>query len=160
VKETFDALMGDLDYPMFVVTVERGGERSGCLVGFANQCSIDPPRFAVCLSKANRTYTLAVEADMLGVHVVPASEGTLAELFGGETGDDVDKFERCQWSPGPGNVPLLDRCPDRFVGRVLGRFDAGDHVAFVLEPLAAERSGAGSQFRFHRAKRIEPGHEP
>jgi hypothetical protein len=41
---------------------------------------------------------------------------------------------------------------------VLGRVDAGDHDAFLLEPIDAS-SGDGEEFTFHRAKRIDPGHE-
>jgi flavin reductase (DIM6/NTAB) family NADH-FMN oxidoreductase RutF len=156
--ENFNELMGELDYPMFIVTVAREGERAGCLVGFATQCSIHPPRFLACISKLNHTYRLAREASLLAVHFVPADAAPLAELFGGETGDEVDKFARCEWRPGPDGVPLLDACENWFVGTVVERLDAGDHVGFVLEPVVAERRAGDGQFTFHRAKRIEAGH--
>jgi flavin reductase (DIM6/NTAB) family NADH-FMN oxidoreductase RutF len=156
---TFNSLVGDLDYPMFIVTACAGGERAGCLIGFATQASIDPSRFLVCLSHKNRTYRVGVKAELLGVHFVPEEAEDLAELFGGQTGDEVDKFERCAWRPGPGGTPLLDDCPNRFVGRVLERMDCGDHDAFLLEPVLAERGTHSEEFTFHRAKRIEPGHE-
>jgi flavin reductase (DIM6/NTAB) family NADH-FMN oxidoreductase RutF len=159
-EATFNSLVGDLDYPMFIVTACAGGERSGCLIGFATQASIEPSRFLVCLSHENRTYRVAQGTDLLGVHFVPQEAGELAELFGGETGDEVDKFARAGWRPGPGGTPLLDACPNRFVGRVLARLDAGDHDAILLEPLTAERGTDSGEFTFHRAKRIEPGHEP
>jgi flavin reductase (DIM6/NTAB) family NADH-FMN oxidoreductase RutF len=54
----------------------------------------------------------------------------------------------------------VDGCPNRFVGRVLDRLDAGDHDAFILEPVAAERQAEEQEMTFHRAKRIEPGHAP
>ena len=158
-EATFNSLVGDLDYPMFIVTACAGGERSGCLVGFATQTSIDPSRFLVCLSHRNRTYRVAVRAELLAVHFVPAQEEGLAALFGGETGDEVDKFARCAWRAGPGGTPLLERCPNRFAGRVLERMDAGDHDVFLLEPVLAERGTDSDEFTFHRAKRIEPGHE-
>ena len=41
-EATFNSLVGDLDYPMFIVTACADGERSGCLIGFATQASIDP----------------------------------------------------------------------------------------------------------------------
>ena len=42
----FNDLVGGLDYPMFIATARsERGERAGCLVGFATQCSIDPSRF-------------------------------------------------------------------------------------------------------------------
>ena len=159
-ESTFNSLVSDLDYPMFIVTACADGERSGCLIGFATQASIDPSRFLVCLSHKNRTYRVAQGAELLGVHFVPEEQAELAELFGGETGDEVDKFARVGWEPGPGGTPLLDACPNRFVGRVLERLDAGDHDAILLEPVLAERGTDAEEFTFHRAKRIEPGHEP
>lgn len=158
VTEGFDELMAELDPPMFIVTAAVGGERAGCLVGFATQTSIHPQRFLACLSRANRTTRVAAGATHLGVHVVPAGEERLARLFGGETGDEVDKFARCAWREGPHGVPLLDDCANRFVGRVLERLDVGDHVGHLVEPVAADHGAAGPELTFHRARRIEPGH--
>jgi flavin reductase (DIM6/NTAB) family NADH-FMN oxidoreductase RutF len=158
-ERTFQRLVAQLDYPMFIATVAADGERAGCLIGFATQCSIDPPRFLAGISDKNRTYRVAQAADSMALHLVPEHATELAELFGGETGDEVDKFARCDWRPGPGGVPLLDGCPNRFVGRILERVDFGDHVGHVLQPFHADEDAAGGQLGFHRAKRIEPGHE-
>lgn len=154
------AELGDhLDYPMFIVTACAGGRRAGCLVGFCTQCSVDPPRFVVFLSNKNFTYRVAQEASALGIHVVPREAASLARLFGEATGDEIDKFDRCEWTPGAGDVPLLRACPDRFVGRIAGRVDVpdGDHAGFILEPVDLQVEG-GSFFPFSRAKRFEPGH--
>ena len=32
-EETFQRLVAQLDYPMFIATVTAGGERAGCLIG-------------------------------------------------------------------------------------------------------------------------------
>jgi flavin reductase (DIM6/NTAB) family NADH-FMN oxidoreductase RutF len=156
---SFNRLMGTLDYPMFIVTAAADGEMAGCLVGFATQASIDPPRFLVGLSDKNRTYRVAREADTLVVHFVPRDAEGLAELFGGETGDEVDKFARVAWRPGPGGAPVLEDCANWFAGRVLERTRFGDHVGFLLEPVHVETAGDQEEFTFHRARRIEPGHE-
>jgi flavin reductase (DIM6/NTAB) family NADH-FMN oxidoreductase RutF len=158
-EETFQDLVAQLDYPMFIATVAADGERAGCLIGFATQASIHPPRFLAGISDKNRTHRIARGASSMAIHLVPADATELAELFGGETGDDVDKFERCSWHPGPDGVPLLDDCPNRFVGRILERVDFGDHTGLLLEPVAAEADEKSGQLGFHRAKRIEPGHE-
>ncbi len=159
VPHTFAALTGDLDYFMLVVTTAARGERSGCLVGFSTQCSIDPPRFLVCLSDKNHTTRVAAEADALAVHFLPDTADDLAELFGSETGDRIDKFERCRWHPGPEGLPILDACGRWFAGRVLERRPLGDHIAHLLEPFAAVKDDHGGTFAFHRAKRLEPGHQ-
>lgn len=152
-------LVSALDYPMFIVTAAVGEERAGCLVGFATQCSIDPPRFLVCLSDKNRTFRVAQEAESMVVHLVPDDADELADLFGGETGDEVDKFARVEWQPGPGGAPVLEACENWFAGRVLERIPAGDHCAYLLEPTEAHGAEHETPFSFHRARRIEPGHE-
>lgn len=158
VRRAFSGLTLALDGPMFIVTAAAGGERSGCLIGFGVPCSVDPQRFLACLSKANHTHGVARRATHLGVHVVPAAAPELAELFGGETGDEVDKFARVDWREGPHGVPLLEACANRFVGEVLDRVDVGDHEAFLLGPAWAEHRDGDPALRFGTARRIEPGH--
>ena len=158
IRGTFEELAGHLDYPMYVVTAAAGDERAGCLVGFGSQCSIDPPRFMVFVSDKNHTYRVAHESSVLAVHVLPEDAEDLARLFGEQTGDEIDKFERCEWEPGPHGVPLLTRCSDRFVGTVLDRRAVGDHTAFLLAPVEVS-AGGGSFFPFRRAQELQPGHE-
>ena len=159
--ETFVELMGVLDYPMFIVTARVGDRREGCLIGFATQASIDPPRFLAALSDKNRTCELALSADHLAVHLVPADALELAELFGGETGDEVDKFARCRWHDGPHGLPILDDCGDWFVGQILERAVLGDHVGHLLEPVAAAHGASDSRLlSFHSTRSISPGHAP
>jgi flavin reductase (DIM6/NTAB) family NADH-FMN oxidoreductase RutF len=88
-EQTFRELVAQLDYPMFIATVATDEERAGCLIGFATQCSIHPPRF------------------LAGISV-----------------------------------------------------EFGDHTGMVLEPVCAEVQQADDgRLGFHRAKRIDPGHE-
>lgn len=156
----FNRLMAELDYPLFIVTAAVGEERSGCLVGFASQMSIRPGRFLVGISVKNHTFGVALRADVLAVHFLPLEAEHLAALFGGETGDEIDKFARVGWRPGPAGTPILTELENWFAGRVLERFDFGDHHGFLLEPIEGEARHAGSPLTFRRAKWIEPGHEP
>ncbi len=151
-------ILGDLDYPMLVVTAAAGGRRSGCLVGFASQCSISPSLLMVWISKVNHTYPVAMGADALGVHFLSRADGALAELFGGETGDDVDKFAQCRWHEGALGVPLLDACTRWWVGSVVDRIETGDHVGHLLEPVEAAAGPWPGQLPFQAVRRLAPGH--
>lgn len=124
-RRAFHELVAELDYPMFIATTRAGDERAGCLLGFATQCSIDPPRFLVCLSDKNYTCQIANR----------------------------------EWHEGPHGLPILAECDNWFAGAILARHDLGDHVGFVLEPIAASSGTPLDEFTFHRARRIEPGHE-
>ena len=158
-RSTFHRLVGDLDYPMVVVTVASGGRRSGCLVGFSTQCSIDPARFVVFISDKNFTYRVARDADHLAVHLLSKRHRAISELFGEQTGDEHDKFADVAWHEGPAGVPVLDDVGTWFVGRVVDHLVGGDHVGFVLEPLDAERTEPVDQLGFQDVKDMEPGHE-
>lgn len=155
----FDALMGSLDERAFIVTVRHGQTLAGCLIGFGSQVSIDPRRFLACLSDKNHTYRVAARgAEHLAIHFLPRERRDLAELFGGETGDDVDKFARCSWHEGPHGLPLLDGCPDWFAGAVLERRPLGDHVGFLLEPVIASYTGS-SPMPVDKVLDIDAGHD-
>jgi flavin reductase (DIM6/NTAB) family NADH-FMN oxidoreductase RutF len=154
-----DTLTGELDYPMLIVTAAAGDERAGCLVGFHTQSSIDPRRWAVWISTANHTYRVACRSSVLAVHFPSVDDHDLAELFGSVTGDEVDKFARCEWAEGPEGVPLLARCQNRFVGRVLDRLEGGgDHVCFLVEPTDVEHASPLRQLGFHAVRDLRPGH--
>jgi flavin reductase (DIM6/NTAB) family NADH-FMN oxidoreductase RutF len=159
----FERVVAALDPAMVIVTAVAGDRRAGCLVGFHTQVSIEPPRMLVCISQKNRTHEVAEESSVLAVHLAPDERRDLAALFGGETGDELDKFERCEWTEGPDGVPLLDGCPVRFAGRVLHRRAFGDHTGFLLAPLeegVGEEGREGEEpLRLEQAEEIDPGHE-
>lgn len=155
----FARLVATLDYPLYVVTTAVKNEPTGCLIGFATQCSIHPPRFLACISKKNHTLALACKASVIAVHIVENRDQHIAQLFGGETGDVVDKFARIRWHYAHG-VPILDDCERWFVGSVVEQIDLGDHVGFLLDPLDVEQSAPSTQLSFQQARDIEPGHKP
>jgi flavin reductase (DIM6/NTAB) family NADH-FMN oxidoreductase RutF len=153
--DTLDPFVDELDYPMYIVTVDGP---AGCLVGFATQCSIAPPRFLVCLSKQNHTYRAAAGADAVAVHSLSPAERDLAVLFGTRTGDEVDKFARCPWRRGNLGVPILERAPAWFVGRIVDRLDLGDHEGLLLEPSDVGGRTPAAPLMFSAVRDLEPGH--
>lgn len=157
--EAFEALVALLDYPMFIVTTRSAAGPSGCLVGFASQTSIDPSRFLIGLSRRNKTFRVARDATHLAVHVVAREHVELAELFGTATGDEVDKFASCAWHPGPAGMPILDDAGAWFVGAIVRRFDVGDHVGHLLEPVGGRPpTGLEAWVTFADVRDLDPGH--
>ncbi|MEU9592747.1 flavin reductase family protein [Streptomyces sp. NPDC048219] len=155
-----DVFLDRLDPDMCVVTAAAGGEQAGCLVGFASQCSLEPVRFVVWLSEVNRTFRVAGSADYLAVHLLAREQHGLAEVFGGRTGDDVDKFQRVRRRLGYGGAVVLEDAEAWFVGRVVERVTGGDHVGFVLDPVewGGRETSRGPLLRLSDALTIEPGH--
>lgn len=160
VDEAFSSLVSSMEPAMVVVTTAADGERSGCLVGFHVQCGIDPPRYAVWVSKANHTYGVLLRATHLAVHVLERSDREMAVRFGTETGDDTDKFEGLEVTDGPGGVPLLAACPNRFVlRRTVLVDDGGDHMLVGGEAVEATHTGLSDPLRLADVDDLTPGHD-
>jgi flavin reductase (DIM6/NTAB) family NADH-FMN oxidoreductase RutF len=160
VSETFVTITTALDYSILVVTARADAAPAGCLVGFSTQTSIDPPRYLACLSDKNRTLRVAMRAHTLGVHLLNDQQLRLARLFGSETTDEIDSFSHCRWHPGPSGTPILDDCGRWFVGRILWRRKLGDHIGFLLEPIAAQLDESCRPLLFSQVSHLEPGHAP
>lgn len=174
-EQVFDRITQTIDAPLVVVTAADGDERAGCVVGFHTQCSLDPLRYALWLSKANRTYRVALRSEYLGVHLLAAADRQLGMWFGGHSGDDVDTFSGVDVDPGPGGLPLLRQARARFAGRRVSLFDdGGDHACFIVEvgpgpgpdsapapgPEGATTAGSDAELlRVSDLSNIEPGHE-
>jgi flavin reductase (DIM6/NTAB) family NADH-FMN oxidoreductase RutF len=161
ISSAFDRVIAGADAPMWIVTTVADGRRAGCLVGFATQASIAPRRFVACLSKENHTYRVACEARHLAVHLAGAESVALAQLFGAETGSEMDKFEHCDWREGPHGLPILAAADGWFTAEILRRDDFGDHVGFLLRPTAAqEPTPEAAALRYRAVAELAAGHRP
>jgi flavin reductase (DIM6/NTAB) family NADH-FMN oxidoreductase RutF len=102
---------------------------------------------------------VALRSSHLAVHFLTAGDLPLAELFGTQTGDTVDKFAGLPVAPGPGGAPVLEQCPNWLVARRTALLDeGGDHVCVVTEPVAAHTSGPFNPLRVAEAAHLKPGH--
>ena len=163
--DDFDGFVTQLDGSLVVVTTSSDDQHAGCVVGFHTQCSIAPQRYAVWISKANLTYRVSLFATHLAVHLLAEADRSLLQLFGGTTGDRTEKFALCDWSPGPGGVPLLGSCRTRAVLEIASRWDDGsDHACFVGTPVLAEWAATTpmrlSQYESRRRQGTRPRSAP
>lgn len=157
--EPLERLNESLDAAAAIVTASAGGVEAGCLVGFHGQSSIDPLRWAVWISEANRTHRVITRAEIVVIHFLSLADRDLAELFGGTSGDDFDKFAMSDVSRRISGTPLLSRCPNVIIGR---RHDVvsldGDHTCVSIEPLAIRCSEPFSPLCYRDIADIYPGH--
>lgn len=157
---TCAAVVAAANFPVFVVTTRKDDELSGCLVGFSTQISIQPLRFLVGLSKTNHTFGVAMRAQRLAVHFLTSEQTSLAALFGGETGEEIDKFAHCDWQPGPDGVPILTAATSWFSGPIIERHDYGDHTGMLLAPDTGSPPDTDVEtLRYQMVDDLRPGHQ-
>ncbi len=131
---------------------------SGCLAGFITKCSIEPPRFLVCISKVNHTFFVAERSGGLVLHLLGEDQVELASLFGEQTGDVVDKFDRCRWHPARNGAPVLDECAAWVEGAIMDSFPVGDHQAFLVRPVGGGSGRQKGVLTFQNSPSLQAGH--
>ena len=95
----------------------------------------------------------------MAIHLVPEDAAELAELFGGETGDEVDKFDRCSGGPAPRARRSWMAARAASWTASSSAWTSGTTPAWSWSPSSRSSRSTKGQLKFHRAKRIEPGHE-
>lgn len=154
----FETLMAATDTPLLVVTTAVEGERAGCVVGFHSQSSIGPQQYGIWLSKANHTYVVGLRASRFAAHFLTSADHDLAELFGGHSGTEVDKFTDLDVDTDASGLPLLGRCPNRLVLERLALLDdGGDHVCVTTRVVSAETGGRFTPLRASDVGDLDPG---
>ncbi len=155
------AFTNRVENSLFVVTTGTAPDDiSGCLAGFVTQCSIEPPRFLICISKVNHTYFVAERAESVVLHLLGRAQTDLASLFGEQTGDTYDKFDDCRWHPGITRAPVLEECAAWVEGLIMQRFDVGDHQALLMRPQAGGGGPCEGVLTNRTLPSMRPGHPP
>jgi flavin reductase (DIM6/NTAB) family NADH-FMN oxidoreductase RutF len=125
---------------VFVISVDKDGDPNGMVAGWNMKCSMDPPLFAVALSKKGNTHTL-IEQSKEFVIAVPNKElEKTVHLFGSVHGSDVDKFKTSKVATKKARFvrsPLLAKATINFECMLEKKILSGDHVIFIGKVLAA-----------------------
>jgi len=95
---------------VFVISVDEKNKPNGMIVARCLKCSRDPPLMAVTISKKANTYQLIKKSKEFVISIANEDLVKYIEVFGLESGRDVDKFEKTKIETEPAKViktPLL-----------------------------------------------------
>ena len=147
-----------MDAPLVVVTAASGDQRAGCVVGFHSQCSIEPPRYAVWLSKANRTYRVALFATHVALHVLGTEDERAGRAVRRRDRRRSRQVRPLRVGAGPGRCPSAVAAPQPHgprarlpVGR-RGRSRVPRRHADRRDRRRRDRAAPALQRRQHRAR--------
>jgi len=131
-----------------VTTRAAGGEPIGLTVNSFSSVSLQPPLVLWSLARDAQSLPAFEQAAHWAVHVLAARQEDLSARFAAR---GTDKFAGLAFDDGIGGQPLLRGCAARFQCRSAFRYDGGDHVIFVGEVVALDRSDS-PPLVFHRGR--------
>lgn len=136
--QAFRAALGTFTTGVTIITTGTSAdERVGITANSFNSVSLDPPLVLWSLAKNARSLEAFSRAKHWNVHVLAADQEDLSGRFARQ---GEDKFAGIELDEGISPVPLLKDCTARFQCRTAFSYDGGDHVIFIGEVLAYDRS--------------------
>lgn len=136
--QAFRAALGTFTTGVTIITTRAGdGEPVGITANSFNSVSLDPPLVLWSLAKNARSLAAFTGARHWNVHVLSAEQEALSGRFARQ---GEDKFAGLELDEGISKAPLLKDCTARFQCRTAFSYDGGDHLIFVGEVLAYDRS--------------------
>ncbi|WP_028080783.1 flavin reductase [Solimonas soli] len=134
----FRKALGAFTTGVTIITARTAeGVPLGLTANSFNSVSLNPP--LVLWSLANTSASLGAfrKAEHWAVHVLATDQESLSARFATR---GIDKFAGLDVESGTGGVPLLRGCMARFQCRTAFQYEGGDHLIFVGEVLAFDRT--------------------
>ena len=145
-SEDLRVALGQFATGVAVVTARAPDGRSvGLTVNSFASVSLEPPLVQWSLSKRSSSLEVFCAARSVAIHVLSAEQEALARRFASPS---ADRFAGVGRRIGPAGTPLLEGGVARFLCSSHARYEAGDHVVFILRVEDWECAG-GPALVFH-----------
>jgi flavin reductase (DIM6/NTAB) family NADH-FMN oxidoreductase RutF len=125
---------------VFVISIDENSKPSGMIAGWNMKCSVDPPLFAVSLSKKSYTHALIRQSKEFVIAVPNKELEESVLLFGSTHGNKIDKFVKSNIETTKARFvksPLIKNATINFECKLIKEVDSGDHMIFIGKILAA-----------------------
>lgn len=112
----------------------KEGEDNALAVGYAGNCSYDPPMVMVGIVPSRHSYNMIKETGVFVVNLVSEEQREQYAYLGSHSGRDGDKLKALGMKVGEGvkvNAPLLLDCPVSIECKVVDSIMTGSHEMFV-----------------------------
>jgi 3-hydroxy-9,10-secoandrosta-1,3,5(10)-triene-9,17-dione monooxygenase reductase component len=120
-----------------ITTRAADGAPVGITVNSFNSVSLDPPMVLWSIAKTAHSRAAFSENGFWNVHILASQQEDLSNRFA-RAGED--KFHGLTLEPGETPAPLIPGCSARFQCRTVHQYEGGDHIIFVGEVIAYDRS--------------------
>ncbi len=124
-----------LGYGLYVVTTREGERDNGLIVNTVMQLTSDPLRVAVAVNKSNYSHNVIEKTGKMNVNCLTVEAPfKVFEVFGFQSGRDVNKFADCTPARSENGLVVLPRYINGMISlRVAQTMDLGTHSLFVCD---------------------------
>jgi flavin reductase (DIM6/NTAB) family NADH-FMN oxidoreductase RutF len=149
--QSLAAALGRVPSGLFILTVGHGGQETGMLASWVQQCSFDPPQISLAVKPGRYAADLLTNKAAFVVNILAVGENNLLRHFGKGFGPGEPAFTGLDVHPTDEGVPVLRSALAHLDCRLVDRFKVGDHD-IIIGKVVAGRLHAESQPAVHIRK--------
>jgi len=126
--------------PVTLITSKFKEQKNVATVSWVMPISSSPPLVAIAITKKRFTYDLIRNSREFVINIPSKELLPVVTVCGMSSGRELDKFAKAGLIPGKGKkleVPIIEECLGHLECKVVGETDAGDHVLFIGDIIAA-----------------------
>ncbi|MCE9565648.1 MAG: flavin reductase family protein [Planctomycetes bacterium] len=131
VAGSFVEALGRIPSGLFVLTARHGGQETGMLASWVQQCSFDPPQVSVAVRSGRYVLDWLTDGAAFVVNVIPEGGKALIAHFGKGFEPGEPAFEGLEVRRDGKEPPVLLTAHAYLECRVVNRIEAGDHVLVI-----------------------------
>lgn len=121
------AALGRVPSGLFVLTARSGGDETGVLTSWVQQCSFEPPQLTVALKQGRDVSAWLTPDAAFVLNVLDDTQTDMIAHFGRGFDPGQPAFTGLEVARSPGGLPVLSEALAYLECRVAGRCTAGDH---------------------------------
>ena len=131
-KNNTNALF-NISYGLYVITSNDGVRDNGMIANTVCQLTSNPIRISVTLNKGSYTHDVVKNTGIMNVNCLSTDAPfKVFEVFGFQSGRDVNKFETCDPSRSANGLVYLPHYINAYMSlEVLDTVDFGTHTSFI-----------------------------
>lgn len=156
-----------LSYGIYLISSKDGENMSGYIANTAFQVTAEPPQIAISCHKDNTSAGIIESSGIFALSILEKeSDAGLIGLFGYQSGNEDEKFDRVNYSLGKNGAPIiLTHSIAYFECKVVNKFDVGTHYLFIGEVtdgelLSAEKEPLTYDYFRNEMKLMAPERAP
>ncbi|MCF8404809.1 MAG: flavin reductase [Bacteroidales bacterium] len=129
-----------MSYGIYLISSKYENDKCGYIANTAFQVTAEPPQIAISCHKDNTSATIIEKSGVFAVSVLEKNtDAGLIGLFGYQSGNEEEKFERVSYLEGKNGAPVITtHAVAYFECKVVDKFDVGSHYLFIGEVTEGE----------------------
>ena len=145
-REILGKMLGQMPSGVFILAAADGsGNETGMLASWVQQAAFEPPAVVVAVNKKRYLNDWLEQQPRMALSLVGESQTEFLKYFGRGFEPGAAAFEGVEITRGETGLPVLSGAMGYLEGDVTQTIDAGDHLLYLVEVVAAGTGAASAQ---------------